>query len=436
MMHSLSGRNTKPKRQKTPHPIDMERVATIILGGGEGTDLFPFTLSRCKPAISFGGKARLVDIPMSNAVNSKCQNIFIVSQFLSSSLHQHILRTYRQGSHSTGFIELLSSERKPGAADAIRENMEYFIETPADYFLILSGDQIYNIDFRNMLRLAQTTNADLVVAALPVEEKRAKQMGVLKVDKNIHVTDFFENPTKKKEREPFKVSDSFKEKLGFGKRQHYLGSMGLYLFKRNALFRLLERDRREDFGTHLIPTQIEQGNSVAYIHHGYWANVSTVQSFYDANIALTSPSPKFNWYDEHNPIFTTQTYLPPPKFAKGKIESSIICDGSIVEAKEIKNSILGFRTRVGEKSVIKDSYIMGNDFYTPPIPTQRLPEELRIGKSCRIEKAIIDKHVSIGNDVKLVNKKKLKEFDSENVYIRDGIIIVKRSARIPDGFVL
>lgn len=437
-------RKVKPKRQRDKSPIDMNRVATIILGGGQGTRLFPLTLSRCKPAVSFGGKGRLIDIPMSNSINSGCDKIFVVSQFLSSSLHQHIIRTYQQGSYSSGFIELLSAEQKPtptgwfqGPADAVRENVEYFIETPADYFLILSGDQLYNMDFRNILRVAKTSNADLVIASLLVNQNDASRMGLIKIDENQAIIDFKEKPKTEDDLHSMRMPEqilSFMDREDTNEPQ-FLGSMGIYLFKRDALFRLLEQDPREDFGKHLIPTQVSRGNTYAYIFDDYWEDIGTIGSFYKANIALTQPQPQFNWYDEANPIYTTHPNLPPPKFLDTRVKHSIVCDGSIVDASEVTNSILGFRTVVGKDSIIRDSYIMGNDFYEAPIPSERLPEHLTIGHNCRIEKAILDKHVFIGNNVQLVNKNKLMEYDSDDLFVRDGIIILKRSARLPDGFI-
>lgn len=437
-------RKVKPKRQRDKSPIDMHRVATIILGGGQGTRLYPLTLSRCKPAVSFGGKGRLIDIPMSNSINSGCDKIFVVSQFLSSSLHQHIIRTYQQGSYSSGFIELLSAEQKPtpsgwfqGPADAVRENVEYFIETPADYFLILSGDQLYNMDFRNILRVAKTSNADLVIASLLVDRNNASRMGLIKIDENQAIVGFKEKPKSEEELQSMRIQDqilSFMDREGQDK-ELFLGSMGIYLFKREALLRLLEQDPREDFGKHLIPTQVAKGNTYAYIFDDYWEDIGTIEAFYKANIALTQPQPEFNWYDEANPIYTSHPNLPPPKFFDTQVKHSIICDGSIVDATEVSNSILGYRTVVGKDTIIRDSYVMGNDFYEAPIPSERLPENLTIGRNCRIERAILDKHVFLGDNVQLVNKNKLMEYDSDDLFVRDGIIILKRSARIPDGFI-
>lgn len=427
----------------TPPSLDMNRIAAIILGGGQGTRLSPLTITRCKPAICFGGKFRLIDIPMSNALNSGCQKIFVVTQFLSSSLHQHICRTYRQGSFSSGFIELLAAEQKPlvhawfqGTADAVRQNIDYFIDTPVDYFLILSGDQLYNINFQEMIRFAQDTNADLTIAALPVEEKNAKRMGILKVNEDRMITEFEEKPQTREQLDHLCLPELTLKQLGhnFDKQRQYLGSMGIYLFKRKALLDLLEADSREDFGKHLIPTKVSQGSVAAYLYDGYWEDIGTIESFYEANITLTSANPPFNCYDESNPIFSHHFNLPAPKIMNTNVTSSIICEGSIIEAEEIKSSILGPRTIVKSGTSIKDCYLMGNDYYASPVKSERIPEQLSIGKDCQIERAIIDKHVYIGNGVTLINKNKLTHFDNDNVCVRDGIIVITRGTCLPDGF--
>lgn len=415
--------------------LDMDRVGTIILGGGAGTRLYPLTMHRCKPAITFGGRYRLIDVPISNSINSGCHKIFIITQFLSSSLHQHIFRTYRHDIFSSGFVELLPAEQKPknnnwfqGTADAVRQNIEYFIDTPVDYFLILSGDQLYNMDFRAMMRFALETDAELVVSALPITPQDAKRMGILKRNEEGFITDFIEKPQTEALLKPMaSFSDT---------ERPYLASMGIYLFKRSALFKLLEQDAREDFGKHLIPTKVAEGNAAAYVFDGYWEDIGTIQSYYEANMALTRENPLFDCYNNSQPIYSSRNNLPGPKIFDTKIKNSIICEGSIVQATEVSNSILGLRTVIKKGSIIRDSYIMGNEFYTPPIKNGRLPEELVIEENCLIEKAILDKHVHIGKGVTLVNKDKLNHYNSDDVYIRDGIIIVPRGATLPEGFIL
>lgn len=440
----LAQRKTRSKRLYPNAAPDMSRVASIILGGGKGTRLFPLTLSRCKPAISFGGNYRLIDVPISNSINSGCHKIFIITQFLSSSLHQHIFRNYRHDFFSSGFIELLPAEEKystkgwfEGTADAVRQNIEYFIEIAADYILILSGDQLYSMNYQDMVRVAKQTNADLVVAALPINEEDSKRMGILKIDEHQMITDFIEKPQDQKTLAEFEIPGNMKKKILKSKTScKHLGSMGIYLFKREALLRLLKEDPREDFGKHLLPTMIAKGQSAVYLFNDYWEDIGTISSFYNANIALTAGSPPFNCYDETKPIFMMRSNLPGPKILNTAIHQSIICDGCIVEASEISGSILGPRTIINKDTVIRNSYIMGSDYYTPPIQTDRLPEDLFVGKNCFIEKTIIDKNACIGNNVKLINKENLENYDSPNIYIRDGIIVIPRGATIPDDFIL
>jgi glucose-1-phosphate adenylyltransferase len=423
----------------------MKRVATIILGGGQGTRLFPLTKTRSKPAMSYGGNYRLIDIPISNALNSGAQKIFIITQFLSSSLHQHIFQTYRFSSLSSGFIELLPVEEKhqqrewlQGTADAVRQNLDYFIETAADYFLILSGDQLYTMDYRQLVQFAQEKDADAVIATLPVNEEDAKRMGVLHINEDSFITKFHEKPQAREDLDKMKMPSEQAKKVGIDPESKcsYLGSMGIYLVKRNVLIDLLQSDRGLDFGKHIIPAKVAQGNVAAYIFDGYWEDVGTVESFYNANMALTEPSPVFDCYNENWPIYAQHTMLPGARINHTQVTQSIICEGSLVDAKEVSRSIIGARTIIRQGTVIRDSYVMGNDYFAPPIETSRFPKEFYIGENTVIQKAIIDKHVQIGNNVQLINKQNLTTYDSDSVYIRDGIIIVARGATIPDGFVL
>lgn len=436
---------SQQKQEAITQPINMNRTAAIILGGGQGTRLFPLTLWRCKPAICFGGRYRLIDIPISNAINSGCQKIFVVTQFLSSSLHRHIFNTYQFDRFNRSYIELLPAEERPseqawfqGTADAVRKNIDYFINAPVDYFLILSGDQMYHMDFTKMLAQAQITNADLTLAAMPVSDRQSKRMGILKVNEDGFITTFREKPQADSELEDLRTNRSLLEALGAEKSQTntLLGSLGIYLFKRQALLDLLAQDTREDFGKHLLPTQVARGNIAAFIHNTYWEDIGTIESFYNANMMLTKPTPDFDLYNEEFPIFTAQENLPSPKIADTHITNAIIAEGSQIEADEIKNSIVGRRTHIQKGTIVQDSYIMGNDFYSPRIHTGRLPETLKIGENCLIRKAILDKHVSIGNRVQLVNKGNLTSYDSPQVYIRDGIIVVPQGTTLPDGFVL
>jgi glucose-1-phosphate adenylyltransferase len=436
----------KPQKERNDNTlIDMKRVAVIILGGGQGTRLFPLTATCCKPAACVGGKNRLIDIPISNALNSGCSRIFIITQFLSTSLHKHIIRTYQLGSIAAGSIELLAAEQRPtqqswfqGTADAVRQNIEYFIHTPAEYYLILSGDQLYKMDFQHMMHFARETDADLTVAALPVAETEATRMGLLKVNEDRLITEFHEKPQERAILDHMRLPDFTLRQMGegFDQERKYLGSMGIYLFKRQALLDLLKLDLREDFGKHLIPTKVKQGKTAAYLFDGYWEDIGTIGAYFKANMALTNPRPPLNYYDENFPIFSQLSHLPAPKIMNTRVKDSIICEGSVVEADIVQSSILGPRTIVKEGTVIRNSYLIGNEFYAPPMSADNLSSHFKIGSHCLIDHAIIDKNVHIGDGVQLVNKRKLTHFNSDNVFIRDGIIVVSAGARLPDGYVL
>lgn len=428
-------------------PLNMNRVASVILAGGQGTRLFPLTHSQCKPAITVGGKFRLIDFPLSNAINSGCNKIFIITQFLSSSLHKHIFRTYQTGGPmSSGYIDLLTAEQRPnqqswyqGTADAVRQNINYLCESSVDYFLILSGDQLYNMNLQNFVKFAMETDADAIIATLPLSEEDSKRMGVLEIDSHCIIRNFYEKPKEKEVLDKFRIPENIRDKIGLkDPNKTHLGSMGIYLFKRQSLIDLFRHDTREDFGKHLLPTKIQEGNVAAYIHNGYWEDIGTIKTFYQANLDLASNHPAFDYYDEANPIVSSPVKLPGAKYNETYIKNSIICDGAIVEADEVTNSVLGLRTVIKNGSIIRDSYIMGHDFYTPPTENPNFPDKLEIGEDCLIQKTIIDKHVRLGNRVHLVNKNKIVHYDDEenNVYIRDGIIVIARGADLPDGFTL
>jgi len=383
--------------------------------------------------------------PISNAIHSGCSKIFVISQYLSSSLNQHIFNTYHPGAFSSAAIELISAEQRhsqkswfQGTACAVRQNLHYFTETPAEYFLILSGDQIYNMNFQHLIDFAKETDADLVIAALPVNEEDAKRMGIMKLNEDYSVTEFYEKPQEQELLNHLRLPLSNLEKMvggEAGKRQ-FLGSMGIYVFKRQALLDLLQCDSREDFGKHLIPTKVSQGNVVAYTHNGYWEDIGTIESFFKANIALTASNPGFKCCEEKKHIFFRQHYLSAPKIINSTIMNAIICDGSLVEAAEVSNSIIGLRSIVKQGSIIKNSYIIGNDFYSSTMHSECISSNPLIGENCIIDHAIIDKNVCIGNNVRLINKDKLMNYSNDKICIRDGIIVVPRGTHLPDGFIL
>ena len=401
-----------------------EKVIAIILAGGQGTRLHPLTLHRCKPAVSFGGRYRLIDVPISNSVNSKIRKIYVISQYFASGLQKHLSSTYKHESFSKGNLEMLCPEETTegiawfkGTADAVRQNFKHFKDPNAEYYLILSGDQLYNFDFLDMVEFAKKKNADLVIASLPVKQADAKRMGLLKIDDKSHIEDFFEKP-----QDP-NVLDRFETDKG-----KYLGSMGIYVFKKKALEKLLGQ-KGDDFGKDLIPKMITQKNSYAYVYNGYWEDIGTVLSFYQANLALIDKKNCLIMDDPWRPIFGQKHHLGNTVIKNTQVDRSIISLGCSIKAKEILHSLIGARTRIGEGSVIRDSIVMGN-------PGVYEEEELRIGNNCQIERAIIDEHARIGSGVKLVNEKKLKHFDGDGVYIRDGIIIVTSGTVVPDNYII
>ena len=384
----------------------MKRVAAIVMGGGEGNRLFPLTQSKAKPALQVGGKYRLIDFPILNALNSDIRRVYVLTQFLASSLHQHLFKTYGPN------VNILACEKKPGndkwyqgTADAVRQNIEYLSDCPVDYFLILSGDHLFEMDFREFLIFSIEKGADITIASIPVTPELATRMGVLRTDSEHKIVEFIEKP---------------KHKLPFSP---LYGSMGIYCFKREALFDYLTRLDGDDFGKEIIPKLVEKGNAYAFPYTGYCEDIGTLKSFYEANLALT----KKNLFD---PIGMSLSELPGPRFHNTHIRQSIVNDGSIINAKTIQNSILGQRTIIDEETVIDSSYIIGNEYYEHPIDKWRPG----IGKDCHIRKAIIDENVRIGDHVKLINEDDIQHYDSPFLFIRDGIIVVPRGAIIPPNF--
>jgi len=410
-------------------------VATIVLAGGQGTRLYPLTIHHSKPAVAYGGRYKLIDIPISNSINSDFRQIFVIAQYLSDELQHHISQTYRFDSFHPGSVDVLTpqinskgeSEAFKGTADAVRKNLPTILKSTADYFLILSGDQLYNINFQAMLDFAKAREAELTIATIQVSEKDAKRMGLLKIDSNGKVTTFVEKPQESSILEQFQLPDS--------EGNSYLGSMGIYIFKREALISLLEKDRRDDFGYHLITTAVKQDKTFAYVHNGYWEDIGTISSYYDANLILTHSRDGLETYDESNPIYTRPTFLPGPKIRSTKITKSIICEGCVIDAEEITNSVIGLRSHIRKGSIIRDTIMLGNHFYMPTLHDDKPAfQDYWIGENCHIEKAIIDEHVQIGDGTKLINKNNLSTYDGDGIYVRDGIIIVTSGTKLPNNF--
>lgn len=423
----------------------MVGVATVVLAGGRGTRLHPLTLHHSKPAVAYGGRYRLIDIPISNSIHSDFRQIFVIAQYLSGELQHHIHQTYHFDPYRPGSVDVLTPQENEqgekqwftGTADAVRKNLPTLLKSCAEYFLILSGDQLYNINFQEMLRFAQEKKADLTIASIPVVEKEARRMGLLKIDREGMVVDFEEKPKNEEGLKKFELSAHFYEqrKLKCPKLSSYLGSMGIYIFKRDALTALLKYDLREDFGYHLIATAVGRLRTAGYVYCGYWEDIGTIASYYEANLALTDSQEGLNTYDEKNPIYTRPTFLPGPKIKRSRITQSILCEGCIIEAEEISHSVIGLRSHIKQGTIIRDTVMMGNHFYMPPLQEGKLHlQDSWIGEHCLIEKAIIDEYVQIGNHVRLVNQKKHQHYDGEGIFVRDGIIIVTSGTKLPNNF--
>ncbi len=428
--------------KKKPDYKITSQVACIILAGGKGTRLSPLTLERCKPAVNFGGRYRLIDVPISNSLNSRMNHIFVISQYFSSSLNEHIKNTFPLDHFQGGSLNLLCPEERPdgkiwyeGTADAVRKNLEAFEKLPIEYFLILSGDQLYNMDLELMVQQAFEADADLTIASLPVGQNEASRYGLLNVNSKGSITDFVEKPSDTNTLKNFEVPETFLEQydLRTSNPPSYLASMGIYVFKKRTLIDLLKTNPGNDFGKDLIPYQLKRGKSLAFIYQGYWEDIGTIKSYYEANLSLTTNDLGLDLYNEVLPIYAHNHYLPGARLTDTQIINTIICDGTIIDAKEIRNSIIGVRSIIKRNTTISDSLLLGNTSYNSTLdPTI----EYTIGENCQIHKAIIDQNVIIGDNVKLVNRDNLETYDSKEITIRNGIIVIKKGSKIPNGFVL
>lgn len=419
-----------------------DRVACLILAGGQGTRLFPLTKRRSKPAVQFGGRYRLIDVPISNALHAHIHQIFILSQYFSSHLNRHIQQTFPLSSLQNVALHFLCPEERgegriwyEGTADAVRKNLNTLAKLPVDYFLILSGDQIYHMDLEEMVQFAEDTGADLTIGTFPVKEEETSRLGIVRVDPHGTILDFLEKPTESKQLESLILPDKFIQthEIALGSSPSFLASMGIYVFKKKTLIDLLKEDGRVDFGMHLIPSQVKRGKAAAFVYQGDWEDIGTISSYYQANLSLTTDPSKLRLYDERLPIYTHNYPLPGVRVKDVSLKQSILCEGAIVEGSKISHSIIGPRCVIQTGTVIKDSILMGNQTYGTAIdPTA----DLVIGENCLIEKAIIDLDVRIGNDVQLINRNQLEKYDGEGIYIRDGIIIVTSETTLPSGFTL
>ncbi|AFZ25666.1 glucose-1-phosphate adenylyltransferase [Cylindrospermum stagnale PCC 7417] len=429
----------------------MKKVLAIILGGGAGTRLYPLTKLRAKPAVPVAGKYRLIDIPVSNCINSEIFKIYVLTQFNSASLNRHIARTYNFSGFSEGFVEVLAAQQTPenpnwfqGTADAVRQYIWLLQDWDADEYLILSGDHLYRMDYRLFIQRHRETNADITLSVIPIDNRRASDFGLMKIDESGRVIDFSEKP-KGEALDKMRVDTTV---LGLTKEQAelqpYIASMGIYVFKKDVLIKLLKESlERTDFGKEIIPDAAKDYNVQAYLFNDYWEDIGTIEAFYDANLALTQqPLPPFSFYDEEAPIYTRPRYLPPTKLLECQITESIIGEGCILKHCRIQHSVLGVRSRIESGCVIEESLLMGADYYQASVERQCSIEKndipVGIGTDTLIRRAIIDKNARIGHDVKIVNKDNVQEAEreSQGFYIRSGIVVVLKNAVIPDGTII
>lgn len=431
----------------------MKRVLAIILGGGAGTRLYPLTKQRAKPAVPLAGKYRLIDIPVSNCINSEILKIYVLTQFNSASLNRHIARAYNFSAFSDGFVEVLAAQQTPenpswfqGTADAVRKYLWLLQDFDMDEFLILSGDHLYRMDYRLFVERHRETNADITISVVPIDEKRASSFGLMKLNDSGRVVDFMEKP----KGDALKQMQVDTQALGLDPQQAaenpYIASMGIYVFKRDVLIDLLKRHLEQtDFGKEIIPGAAKDHNVQAYLFDGYWEDIGTIEAFYDANLALTQqPRPPFSFFDEEAPIYTRPRFLPPSKLLDCQVTESIIGDGCILKNCQIHHSVLGVRSRVSAGSVIRDSLLMGTDYYQRFEDQQTVREAdmnsvpLGIGPNSTIQRAIVDKNARIGRDVQIVNKDHVEEAEREEqgFYIRNGITVIIKNAVIPDGTII
>jgi glucose-1-phosphate adenylyltransferase len=425
--------------------VSRHNVLGVIMGGGEGRRLFPLTKERAKPAVPMAGKYRLVDIPISNCINSDIRQMYVLTQFNSASLHRHIHQSYAFDRFTRGFVEILAAQQTfggstwyQGTADAVRQNLRYFLLDDYEYVVILSGDQLYRMDFRRVLQQHVETYADITIAAIPVQREDAKSLGILQVNDERRIVRFVEKPKEPRILDELKLQDPLLSALRItSSDDQLLASMGIYVFNREILRKALDGNDDPDFGKHIIPAAMRRHRVFAYIFQGYWEDVGTIKSFFEANLALCAPLPAFNLFDREAPIYTHARFLPASKIHESDIRNAMIADGCIILKSHIENSIMGVRSFIGHDCEIRDTIIMGCDFYESQ--HQILEQDamgiphMSIGPGSKIHRAIIDKNVHIGENVVITDKSGAPDFDGPNYHIRDGIVIIPKNAVLAAG---
>ncbi len=418
-----------------------EKVLSIILGGGQGSRLYPLTENRSKPAVPIAGKYRLVDIPISNCINSSIKRMFVLTQFNSASLNKHIKNTYHFSFFSSAFVDVLAAEQTidsdkwfQGTADAVRQSLHHFLRHDFEYALILSGDQLYQMDFNKMIDAHEASGAEISIATQPVNAKDATSFGILKTDNDNFISSFIEKPDASLLPEWTSPVSKEMDKAG----RNYLASMGIYIFNKDLLIKLLEEPNKIDFGKEIIPDAIDNHKTLSYQFEGYWTDIGNIDSFFEANLGLTDDIPKFNLYDNEKRIYTNARILPTSKISGTLLDRTVISEGSIIHAAKIERSVIGIRSRIGAESTVINCYMMGNDFYESLEEVQRnnIKIFMGIGERCFIKNAILDKNCKIGDDVRINGGAQLKDVETESYFVKDGIVVVKKDAVIPSGTII
>ena len=420
-------------------------LVAVILGGGAGSRLYPLTASRSKPAVPIAGKYRLVDIPISNCINSSINRMFVLTQYNSASLNKHIKNTYQFSAFSTGFVDIMAAEQTPdnpkwfqGTADAVRQSLRHIQNNDFEHVLILSGDQLYQMDFAEMYYNHEKNKADITIATIPVTEKEATEFGILKSDDEQKITSFIEKPGYDKLPDWLSDTGTTMQNLG----RNYLASMGIYLFKREVLFELLQNRHKDatDFGKEIIPASMKDHSVFSFQYDGYWTDIGNISSFFEANLALTKDIPPFNFFDNSKKVYSRARMLPPAKISGSYMEKTLAADGCIIHGERIESCLIGIRMRIGLGSVVTNCYLMGSDYYETleemAYAAERGLPKLGIGDHCFINNAIVDKNCRIGNNVRINGGSHLADSDHSLYTVKDGIVVVKKGAIVPDGFTL
>ena len=417
-------------------------VLAIVLGGGQGSRLFPLTLQRSKPAVPIGGSYRLIDIPISNCLHADIRRIFVLTQFNSASLNRHISQAYRMDAFSQGFVDILAAEQTPdnpnwyqGTADAVRQAARHFVRFDADYYLILAGDHLYRMDYAELVDAHHESRADITIAAQPISIDEASAMGIFRFDRAGQIVAFEEKPKRERLQEIGQSIPPGSTAGGHTPDKPFVASMGVYVFSRDVLLEAIEQDGATDFGRQIIPNALGKYRVSAYLFRGYWADVGTVLSFYDANIMLTRPGAPFKFYDPRRPIFTHARFLPGARFSDCTVHDAVVAEGCYLDRASINQSIVGIRTNMQSGATIRRSVLLGADYYEADddAPARGANPKLGVGRDAVLDRVIVDKNARIGDGARLVNEKRVQDADGDGYYIRDGVVIVPKDGVVKPG---